>query len=78
MARPAGCPDPDCAPCRQPPAAPYVERPREPLWLGYRETGKKRRQRRAREWASDGGGDFPEAIRARPNRPLPGAAECAR
>lgn len=38
------------------------------LWLGYRETGKKRRARREREWARDGGGDFPAAVPSRPTR----------
>lgn len=46
MTRPAGCPDPDCGPCRRPPAAPYVERPREPLsrveWERSRAAGDAR------------------------------------
>lgn len=47
MTRPAGCPDPACEPCRRPPAAPYVERPREPLdreaWERSRAAGDARK-----------------------------------
>lgn len=41
------------------------------LWLGYRETGRKRRERRTMAWAANGGGDFPEALPQRPQRGQP-------
>lgn len=38
------------------------------LWIGRLE---RRRRRNPRAWAENGGGDFPEALRAAPARPAP-------
>ena len=38
------------------------------LWIGHLE---RPRRRNPRAWAADGGGDFPEAVRATSTRPAP-------